>query len=193
MFKPVLVSVGDVMAHAEKQPVSTSVASDVFRAFHGFYGALFSSKFATGALNDKGQDKGTINARAIWADQLARFDHATVKSAIEDCKTAHPAFPPTFPQFEALCVANMPRTQKPQAAPALEMGQKLRSQYARKAREINAKHDDLLKQRATGFIELPLSLDGLKQSIAQAVALAGGDEAATLMRLDRELAPRVSA
>jgi hypothetical protein len=67
------------------------------------------------------------------------------------------------------------------------MSGELRSRYAAQARAINERHAAKQVAKVTGFKELPTGLDGLKQAIAGAVALAGGDEAATLRRLDRVL------
>jgi hypothetical protein len=193
MFKPIVVTPETVAQVAASAEAKRAQASSVFKVMHGFYGNLFLSKFASGQLNDAGDDIGVINARSIWGHGLVTFDELTIKTALSNCMDRHPEFPPSLPQFVLLCRAATPRKVYRPAVPEIEMSQGLRSEYARKAREINTKHAERAQQRVTGFIPLPMSLDGLKQSIAQAVALAGGDEAATLMRLDRELAPREAA
>lgn len=190
MFKPIVVTPETVAQVAASAEAKRAQAGSVFKVMHGFYGNLFLSKFASGQMNDQGDDVGVINARSIWGHGLCTFDEQTIKTALANCMDRHPEFPPSLPQFVILCRAAAPRKTYQPAVPEIEMSQGLRSQYARKAREINVKHDELLKQREKGFTPLPMSLDGLKQSIAQAVALAGGDESATLMRLDRELCVR---
>lgn len=193
MFKPIVVTPETVAQVAASAEAKRAQAGNVFKVMHGFYGNLFLSKFASGQLNDQGDDVGVVNARSIWGHGLRDFDEATIKTALSSCMDRHPEFPPSLPQFVVLCRAAAPRKTYRPVVPEIEMSQGLRSQYARKCREINAKHDERAQQRITGFTPLPMSLDGLKQSIAQAVALAGGDEAATLMRLDRELASKVAA
>lgn len=123
---------------------------------------------------------------------MRNFNPDTVKTAFRQAVQVHSEFPPTLPQFVALCHANKPRqTYRPDAGAAIEMGQPLRSAYAAKAREINARYDAKGYSRATQTQpdDSVGGLDLLKQAIAQAVACAGGDEAIELMRLDRLLAP----
>lgn len=175
-------------------------ARNVFMVLHGMYGNLFFSRYTTGMLEedesspDFGQDKGMANARRTWAYSLRSFSVATIKAALSATRAAFPEFPPNMPQFEALCRARAPRKVlgDKDAVVKLTMGQEVRSRYARQAREINARHAQRAKELSDGFRELPDGLAGLKEAVANAVATAGGDEVATLLRLDRELAPKVS-
>ncbi len=186
MFKPVVVDAETLKRPQSPMPVD--VVNNIFKVFHGFYGNLFLSKFSTGEADAKGGDAGIVSARQIWGHGLRDFDAGTVKAALAQCMDRHPEFPPSLPQFVALCAANEPReAYRPE--PALGMSQTLRSEYAAKARAIVAKHD--AKAKPTFQTEPSAAgLDLLKQAIANAVATAGGDEVATLLRLDRELAPR---
>lgn len=158
----------------------------VFMVMHGFYGSLFLSKFATGSV-ENGEDQGIANARKVWAYSLREYDAETIKGALRRCQTAHPEFPPSLPQFLALCAAIKPReTLKSPAPPALEMSPELREERMRQHRQKAA---DLLQK----LRDVETGLDLLKQAIAQSVAEGGGDEAAELLRLDRMLAPRRAA
>lgn len=190
MFKPVVVTPETITQVAASAEAKRAQAGNVFKVMHGFYGNLFLAKFSSGQLNDQGDDIGVINARSIWGHGLRDFNDSTIKTALSNCMERHPEFPPSLPQFVVLCRAVAPRETYKPAVPEIGMSQGLRSQYARQAREINAKHDERAKQRATGYTPLPLSLDGLAQNIAQAIGLAGGDEVAALMRLGRELAAK---
>ena len=69
----------------------------------------------------------------------------------------------------------------------------MRSQYTERARAAVAAHRDRLVELRSGYRELPQSLTGLMQAVASAVACAGGDEAGTLARLERLLAPKGGA
>lgn len=160
------------------QPRPTDGANNVFRVLHGFYGNLFLSKFATGEPLPGGGDGGVASARGIWAYGLRQFTTETVKAALGRTVDTHPEFPPTLPQFVALCKACAPRQAFQPALPPAAVD---RTEHARKARER------LESIRATQPKEDGLTL--LKQAIAEAVGCAGGDEAATLARLDRMLAP----
>jgi hypothetical protein len=188
MFKPVVVSLDSVRQAAQSMPLET--VNNVFKVFHGYYGNLFLSKFSTGIIED-GDDQGIANARRIWAYGLRGFDAATVKDALRQCQQRHPEFPPSLPQFAALCSACRPR--EVYRTLALSMGQELRSQYARQARAINEKHAQKQAAKATGYREVPTGLAGLLQAVAGAVGAAGGDEAATLARLERELSQGAAA
>lgn len=169
-------------------PEALEGANNVFRVLHGFYGNLFLAKFSTGQLNDAGEDMGTISARTIWAHGLRGYDQAVIRGALAAAKERHPEFPPSFGQFDALCRACKPRVAYRPAQPALGMSQELRSRHAANARAIIAKYHERAQVRSSGAIELPQTLDGLKQAIANAVATAGGDEVAELVRLDRVFA-----
>ena len=170
-------------------------SNNIFKVMHGFYGNLFLSKFASGEVGEQG-DKGIVSARQIWGHGLRKFGPGTVKAALAQCIEAHPEFPPSLPQFVALCHACRPREAYKPAENVIGMSQVLRSEYAAKAREINQKHAQRAVDKRLGAqadMGSYAGLDGLKSAIANAVACAGGDEVATLLRLDTMLAPRVAA
>jgi hypothetical protein len=190
MLKPVVINADQFRAAQPK--ADETVVNNVFKVLHGCYGNLFLSKFASGVLDDKGRDKGVASARTVWAFSLRRFDEATVVKALEVSQERHPEFPPSLPQFVALCAAAMPR-EVFRSSNAIGMSNELRSQYARQARAINDKHADRARNRASGDTPLPDGLDGLKQAIANAIGAAGGDEAAALVRLDQTFSTRSRA
>jgi hypothetical protein len=154
----------------------------VFMVLHGYYGGLFLSKFSTGMVDAQGRDQGVANARRVWSHGLRSFDAKTVAHALEVCKDRHPEFPPTLPQFVALCNAVRPR--EVYRAVGYDMPAEKRSAYAARARAEMA----ALAARRTGAEQVgrpAVGLDALKQAIADAVRTAGGDEVAALVRLDR--------
>lgn len=188
MFKPVVVDAETLKRPQAPMPVD--VVNNIFKVFHGFYGNLFLSKFSTGEVDPQGGDAGIVSARQIWGHGLRDFDAGTVKAALAQCMDRHPEFPPSLPQFVALCAANKPRDVYRPAVPALEMSQGLKSAYSARAREINERHAQRAIDRKTGYVELPQTLDGLKAAIANAVATAGGDEVKELRRLNVMFAPK---
>ena len=190
MFKPVALTADEI--RTPTPPLPEQAVNNVFKVFHGFYGNLFLSKFATGEAGDGG-DKGIVSARQIWGHGLRGFDAATVKTALAQCVTAHPEFPPSLPQFVALCRASAPRDGYKPAQPAIGMSQALRSQYTAKARAAATARLAQVMTIKTGYIEVPQDLTGLKLAIANAVACAGGDEVAELRRLDAMFAPKAAA
>jgi hypothetical protein len=187
MFK----SIGSIAAGiggARTQGPDDAGIKRVFMVLHGFYGNLFLSKFSTGSV-ENGEDQGIANARRVWAHSLADYDADTVKLALRRCQQAHPEFPPSLPQFVALCSAIKPReVYQPPAPPALTMSPELREKLVAEQRQ---RLDELAQKIKEPPPESGLNL--LKQAIARAVADAGGDEALELLRLDRMLAPRCAA
>lgn len=202
MFKPISISTPAAKQFRQQQAIDQGVVNNVFKVFHGAYGNLFLMKFATGQLAGKGevdaegqsieaQDKGVLNARQIWAHGLRAFDASTVKTALSQCMDRYPEFPPSLPQLVAICAANKPRAVYKPDLPALGMDQALCRQNAAKAREIYARHAQKATLSRLGTqAPMPVGLGGLMQAIAGAVATAGGDEAAALIRLESMLAPR---
>lgn len=111
MFKPVVVnadSFREQAAHQQSDASAENVAN-VFKVLHGFYGNLFLSKFASGQVDESGADQGVTSAKSIWAHGLRKYGAGVVKTALNSCLTAHPQFPPSLPEFVALCAAHQPR------------------------------------------------------------------------------------
>ena len=183
MFKSAIVSAEQFTG--EQRAPDEAVVNNVFKVLHGDYGTLFLSRYASGVLDERKRDLGVASARTVWAGRLREFPQSVVLAALDLCKTAHLDYPPNLPQFIALCKACTPRVAYRAEQPAIGMSQALRSQYAAKAREVNERHAQRAFDRITGFLDLPITLDGLKLAIANAVGTAGGDEAAELLRLDR--------
>lgn len=178
MLKTISLRVEDF---ASKPIAATAdTANNVFKAFHGFYGNLFLSKFTNGQIDADGIDQGVVSARAIWSHCLKDFELATVKTALARSIDAHPEYPPTLPQFVALCKACKPREAVSFALPAPGVDQ---SAHVKKAREL------LGRLKSDKPAESGLGL--LFAAIADAVKCAGGDEAAELTRLDRMFARSV--
>jgi hypothetical protein len=190
MAKEISTLVDGVLSQArgnadQTQAQEEVIAQRVFRALHAFYGTLFMSKFSTGQCNEKGEDRGLLDTRLIWARSLRKYELHTVLAALTKCQSVHLEYPPSLPQFLALCEACKPTVVATKQSNVLQMSDSLRSKYASQARAINAKHDARLREARTGYREIPVGLDGLKQAIADAVHSAGGDECAELLRLDR--------
>ena len=98
---------------AKPQPTQQSAIEprikQLFMLLHGRYGTAFTSKFATGKLDAAGSDRGTLSAMLVWQSDLRRYADDVVQEAAQRCKDANPTFPPSLPEFEALCKACMPR------------------------------------------------------------------------------------
>lgn len=174
-------------------PENAKAAADVFKSLHGFYGTLFLSKFQTGQVDTQGRDMGIQSARSVWTVALSKFDRVVIGIALDSVLDSHPEFPPSLPEFVAICKAKTPREAYKPAPLAIGMSSALAGQYSRKAREAAMQNLKKSVDSETGYKALPTGLAGLKQAIANAVATAGGDEVAELLRLDRMFAKKVSA
>ena len=164
---------------ARVEPPMPDAADAVFRAMHGFYGQLWLSKFATGEAGADGADAGVLSAKRIWAHGLRHFDAGTVRFALRQCLERHPEFPPSLPQFVALCEAVKPR----EVFKALPMSAEL---YAERSKEAREKLREL-RERIQPVARTSGGLALLFEAIADAVKCAGGDEVATLRRLESEV------
>lgn len=173
---------------------AAAIGDQVFKAMHGFYGSLWLNKFSTGMASAGGGDEGFEAARRMWGFALSRYGRDIVRLALGKCMTVHPEFPPSLPQFVALCEASRPREAYRPPANAIGMSQELRSSYARRLREVNAKHLQRARDRKAGGSgrdadDTTAGVPVLNRLIAEAHGLAGGDEAAALRRLEVRNAP----
>lgn len=186
MLKPIAGSLAGI-GQPQRTERDDSTIRRVFMVLHGFYGNLFSSKFATGIVEDNGEDQGMASARRVWGYSLAEYDADTIKAALSRCRERHPEYPPSLPQFQALCDAAKPRQawKPPQTSDTMLIEESAASRAARRA-ELRRKATEAARRRIQEA-EQVTGLDALKQAIASAVAEAGGDEAACLVRLDRVL------
>lgn len=159
-------------------------AKGLFMLFHGWYGNLLLSRYATGDIDARGKDRGTLSAMNVWGVGLSPFDDDIVRAAAERCKLDYPKFPPTFPEFEAICRAIQPRRRSSDRLVGIEMSGELRSRQSAQVRAVTmAAYKARLSSQA-GAVEVPDGLAGLRQLIARASALAGGDEATKLRQLE---------
>ena len=109
MFNPINLNLGDIQAKAAQREGAINAAGNVFKVLHGFYGNLFLAKFQNGQLDDDGIDQGVESAKGIWAHGLRKYSDGVVKAALANCLTEHPKYPPSLPEFVALCEAHQPR------------------------------------------------------------------------------------
>lgn len=155
--------------------------AQLFMLFHGYWGTLFLSKFATGDLDDRGHDRGVKSARAVWTRELTRFDPSVIKAAADRVRVDNLQFPPSLPAFVAYCDACKPRKTH---AEQLRLGESEESKGLRNAAARAAAMATLtLRRRAQAAHVDPVGMSALQLLVAQAAALAGGDEAKVLRRL----------
>lgn len=187
--------IADINIGAEPAPDNLRTAKDLFMIFHGWYGSLFLSRYHTGESDIKGKDRGVKSAMTIWQAALSHFDDSTIRTAVERCRELHPKFPPTLPEFEAICRSAQIRPSTMQTGPdRITMSEGLKSSYTARARG-----EAMARYRANVATELgavhtgSTGLGALQLLVAKAVSLAGGDEVATLRRFDRQAQKGVAA
>lgn len=178
-------------AHIGRRPQAAPREADatvkrLFMLFHGWYGNLLIARYQTGETGLDGKDRGVASAMKVWQAELARFAPEDVESAAARCQADHPKFPPTLPEFVALCKAVRVRPAfQPNGPGAIEMSGELRSSYTARAR-AEAMHRYRANLAAeVGKVETEGGIRGMQTLIAQAVALAGGDEVVILRRFDQ--------
>lgn len=179
-------------ARGEPAPDPQKTVKGLFMLFHGWYGNLFLSRFESGDKDKAGKDRGTLSAMAIWQSALGRFDGDVVREAADRCQVEHPKYPPTLPEFVAICRAAQPR--EAYSGPMkVEMSEGLKSSYTARARaEAMARYRANRAGRDVGSdaVRDDDGLFALQLLVAHAVGLAGGDEVAVLRRFDRAAAGR---
>ncbi len=178
-------------------PVTLEAVNEVFKAMHGAYGKPFLDKFSTGKLDAKGRDEGIKSARMAWAHALRRFSMDVIADALETMRKVHPSWPPTLGEFEALCTMAVPQLQSAQAV--AEKLQALPCSGEAFSAATSAAREAFKAQRAAMGLRPkpdPLQPNGIAllcAAVADAVATAGGNEAAELRRLDAVFSAKAGA
>lgn len=80
---------------ADRQPLPAAWIDRLFARFTAFYG---SQKVGTMWV-----DAGMAEVKAVWAEQLARFEPASIAGALQRLVDGGNQWPPTLPEFVELC------------------------------------------------------------------------------------------
>lgn len=71
----------------------------IFLRLHGRFGNNFTDKFKMSKTDGQGNDLGLINAKQVWAEELAGISADRIKAALN----AHYDYAPSCDQFKAQC------------------------------------------------------------------------------------------
>jgi len=87
-------------------PLPDSWVERIFDRMQGMYGSLWVDRWRSGETverNGRQFDRGLLNAKATWAQELGGFSgqHERIARALESCR--HRNMPPTLPEFLDLC------------------------------------------------------------------------------------------
>jgi hypothetical protein len=85
----------------ERAPMPAKWVSRIFAELQGNYGSKFLGMWATGETLPNGTDAGLSIAMQVWGQKLAGF--ADKPEAIKSVLATLPTFPPTLPEFLAMC------------------------------------------------------------------------------------------
>lgn len=81
----------------------------LFVVLQAAYGNIFLAKFATGELNEAGEDKGVRAALLVWERDLIAFAPDVIEAAVARCREESPKFPPNLPEVVQACKSITPR------------------------------------------------------------------------------------
>lgn len=192
MSKPIseIIQASNIGAAPPQEEDMQAGVKGLFMLFHAWYGTLLLARYNTGDVGPDGKDRGIKSAMLVWQKELDAFDGDIVRAAAERCKIDHLKYPPTLPEFVAICKAISPRVPTPKSQFAIPMSDGLKSSYsARERAKVMAAYQSRINA-SVGLVAASEDLSGLHVLVAHAVGLAGGDEMATLRRLHLDSAKR---
>lgn len=82
-----------------QQQLPTEWVERIFMRLHGRFGNAFFDKFRVGQLNDDGEDIGILNAKQVWAEDLAHLSPERLKKGL----AASFEYAPSCDDFKAAC------------------------------------------------------------------------------------------
>lgn len=65
-----------------QQQLPTEWVEKIFMRLHGRFGNAFFDKFRVGQLNADGEDIGILNAKQVWAEELAHLSVERIKKGL---------------------------------------------------------------------------------------------------------------
>lgn len=71
----------------------------IFDRFHGRFGNAFAAKWQTGRINANGIDEGILNAKKVWAEDLAGYSPEEITRGLQ----TRYDFPPSVDEFMKAC------------------------------------------------------------------------------------------
>lgn len=96
-------------AQAKPQQADQPHIRKLFMLLHGAYGNPFIAKYSSGERDADGKDKGIRSAMMVWTHGLRDFAPDVIEAAAKRYMLLYPEFPPSMPQFEAVCRSVVPR------------------------------------------------------------------------------------
>lgn len=82
-----------------KQSLPIEWIERIFSRLHGRFGNQFTDKFKMGVYDNSGNDIGLLNAKQVWADELAGISAERIKTALSHKYE----YPPSCDEFRLQC------------------------------------------------------------------------------------------
>lgn len=82
-----------------RHPLPQEWVERIFQRLHGRFGNSFTDKFKLGQHDLKGNDIGLLNAKQVWAEELAGISPERIKNGL----LAQYEYAPSCDQFKAQC------------------------------------------------------------------------------------------
>ena len=104
-------NVANMVGAAQSRPQQAEAPHirKLFMLLHGAYGNPFIAKFSSGERDADGKDKGIRSAMMVWTHSLRDFAPDVIEAAAKRYMLLYPEFPPSMPQFDAVCRSIEPR------------------------------------------------------------------------------------
>ena len=172
------------------------VIKRLFLLMHGRYGKTWLEKWVTGDLDECGRDRGVLSAMRVWRIELSAFGGEVLREAADAWKSSQQGkWPPSLPEFEALCIDVKRRSDAASAFRAAAKPPAHKKDYIEASQFAIASHRAAMRELATARMRAAMSerngdvvvrdgLPGLIDLVAKAASLAGEDEARTLRHLE---------
>lgn len=81
------------------EPLPSNWVDEIFKRFHGRFGNRFLAEYQTGVTGTDGHDHGILNAKRVWAEELAGFIPEEIKRGL----SAQYPFLPDCDKFKLAC------------------------------------------------------------------------------------------
>jgi hypothetical protein len=95
------------------QPLPQEWVERIFLRLHGRFGSAFTDKYKLNQYDADGNDLGVLNAKYVWAEELAGISADRIKAAL----LYGYEYPPSCDQFKAQCKSTIVAHQDYKALP----------------------------------------------------------------------------
>lgn len=121
------------------QPLPQEWVERIFLRLHGRFGSAFTDKYKLNQYDSDGNDLGVLNAKFVWAEELAGISADRIKAAL----LYNYDFPPSCDQFKAQCKSQIAAHQDYKALPKLKMSEEKTAEIQNRLAEFTSPKRDM--------------------------------------------------